>query len=51
MEEKGELDHYIGVATSNQNKTTYDELIVNSGTWAIFESVGPFPETLQNVWG
>ncbi|RFZ75703.1 AraC family transcriptional regulator [Lacrimispora amygdalina] len=24
---------------------------IDSGTWAVFESIGPFPETLQNVWG
>lgn len=51
MEEKGELDHYIGVATSSNDCEEFDVLKVNSGTWAIFESIGPFPETLQDVWG
>lgn len=51
MEEKGELDHYIGVATSRDEPTEFDELNVEAGTWAVFESVGPFPETLQNIWG
>ncbi|MDK9712351.1 AraC family transcriptional regulator [Acidaminobacter sp.] len=51
MEEKGELDHYIGVATSMDEATEFDELKVEAGTWAVFESVGPFPETLQNSWG
>lgn len=51
MEEKGELDHYIGVATSTTKKMEFDVLEVDASTWAIFESVGPFPETLQNVWG
>lgn len=51
MEEKGELDHYIGVATSINEPTEFDELNVAAGTWAVFESVGPFPETLQNIWG
>lgn len=51
MEEKGELDHYIGAATSSNEPTEFDELNVESGTWAVFESVGPFPETLQNIWG
>jgi len=32
MKEKGEMDHYIEV---------------EAGTWAVFESIGPF----QNVWG
>jgi AraC family transcriptional regulator len=51
MEEKGELDHYIGVATSSAETADFDVLEVEAGTWAVFESVGPFPETLQNVWG
>lgn len=51
MEEKGELDHYIGVATSHNEVSDFDVLNVEAGTWAVFESVGPFPETLQNVWG
>jgi len=82
MEEKGELDHYIGVATSSEGAYTgisegtraransrtssstnseassessaktagFDVLEVEASTWAVFESVGPFPKTLQNVW-
>ena len=51
MEERGELDHYIGVATSHDETTDFAVLKVEAGTWAVFESIGPFPETLQNVWG
>lgn len=51
MDEKGELDHYIGVATLCDEMADFDTLNIDSGTWAVFESVGPFPETLQNVWG
>ncbi|MCQ4935239.1 AraC family transcriptional regulator [Anaerotignum propionicum] len=51
MEETGELDHYIGVATSNNEITKFDVLEIDAGTWAVFESIGPFPETIQNVWG
>ncbi|MDD3705193.1 MAG: AraC family transcriptional regulator [Clostridiaceae bacterium] len=51
MEEKGELDHYIGVATSIDETAKFDVLKVEAGTWAVFESIGPFPEALQNVWG
>ena len=50
MEEKGELDHYIGVATSSNETLDFDVLSIEPGTWAVFESIGPFPETLQNVW-
>jgi len=24
---------------------------VAASTWAVFEAIGPFPETYQNVWG
>lgn len=51
MEEKGELDHYIGVATTKECPDNLVQLEVPASTWAVFESVGPFPETLQNIWG
>lgn len=51
MDEKGELDHYIGVATSNDQVEGFEKLKVAAGLWAIFESVGPFPQTLQETWG
>jgi len=51
MEEKGQLDHYIGVATTKDCPDHLVQLEVPAGTWAVFEAVGPFPETLQDVWG
>ena len=51
MEEKGGLDHYIGVATNKECPSDFTKLEVNPSTWAVFEVVGPFPETLQDVWG
>ncbi|PFX94851.1 AraC family transcriptional regulator [Bacillus mycoides] len=51
MEEKGELDHYIGVATTKTYPEQFTQLEVLASTWAIFEAVGPFPDALQNVWG
>ena len=47
----GELDHYIGVATTKEYPENLACLDVSASTWAVFESVGPFPETLQNIWG
>ncbi|NOU78071.1 helix-turn-helix domain-containing protein [Paenibacillus sp. LMG 31459] len=51
MEERGELDHYIGVATTLDCPPSYAKLEVPASTWAVFEAVGPFPDTLQNIWG
>ena len=51
MEEKGDLDHYIGVATTNDCPENFSMLKVPAFTWAVFESVGPFPDTLQETWG
>ncbi|SHM45807.1 AraC family transcriptional regulator [Gracilibacillus kekensis] len=51
MEEKGELDHYIGVATTKEAPHNWTSLKVAASTWAVFEVVGPFPETLQQAWG
>jgi AraC family transcriptional regulator len=51
MEEKGELDHYIGVATTQECPEYFSKLEVPALVWAIFESIGPFPSTLQETWG
>lgn len=51
MEEKGGLDHYIGVATTKKCPDDFTQLQVPATTWAVFEAVGPFPDTLQKVWG
>ncbi|MPN00921.1 hypothetical protein SDC9_148119 [bioreactor metagenome] len=51
MEEKGELDHYIGVATTKNCPANLAQLNVAASMWAVFEAVGPFPTTLQTVWG
>jgi AraC family transcriptional regulator len=51
MQEKGDLDHYIGVATNRECPDKLSELKVSASTWAVFEVIGPFPDTLQNVWG
>lgn len=51
MQGKGELDHYIGVATIRENIENFSKLEVPALTWAIFESTGPFPNTLQETWG
>lgn len=51
MEEKGELDHYIGAATTHQAPEGMAQLEVPASTWAVFQAVGPFPSALQEVWG
>lgn len=47
----GELDHYIGAATTQEPPANLTRLEVPASMWAVFESVGRFPETLQNIWG
>jgi AraC family transcriptional regulator len=47
----GTLDHYIGAATDKSCPASFEALEVPALTWAVFESAGPFPETLQSVWG
>lgn len=51
MEEQGELDHYIGAATTLEPPSHYQVLEVPAQTWAVFEAVGNFPDKLQEVWG
>ncbi|MFB9329966.1 GyrI-like domain-containing protein [Paenibacillus aurantiacus] len=51
MEEKGELDHYIGAATTQQAPEGLASLEVAAATWAVFTAIGTFPQALQSVWG
>lgn len=51
MAEQGELDHYIGAATTKETPEGLEHLEVPASTWAVFAVVGPFPGTLQEVWG
>ncbi|RAL21366.1 AraC family transcriptional regulator [Thermoflavimicrobium daqui] len=51
MQEKGELDHYIGVVTTKECPDNLEQLEVSASTWAVFEVIGSFPDTLQNIWG
>jgi AraC family transcriptional regulator len=50
MEEKGELDYYIGVATTHECLENMDQLQVSPSTWAVFEIVGSASDA-QNTWG
>lgn len=45
-----ELDYYHGVVTRAAAPEDMDVLTVPAGTWAVFESSGPFPQTLQYLW-
>ncbi|MFC9234635.1 GyrI-like domain-containing protein [Streptomyces decoyicus] len=45
-----ELDYYHGAVTRAAVPEDMDALTVAAGTWAVFESSGPFPQTLQYLW-
>lgn len=45
-----ELDYYHGVVTGAAVPEDMDALAVPAGMWAVFESSGPFPQTLQYLW-
>ncbi|MGG0812846.1 AraC family transcriptional regulator [Paenibacillus alvei] len=50
-EEKGELDHLIGsITTLDADFEGFEVVEVPACTWAIFNSVGPYPHTLQETW-
>ncbi|WP_184350632.1 AraC family transcriptional regulator [Streptomyces olivoverticillatus] len=48
--EGSELDYYHGVVTGAPAPDDMDELAVPAGTWAVFDSSGPFPQALQFMW-
>ncbi|MEU1020034.1 AraC family transcriptional regulator [Streptomyces sp. NPDC005900] len=45
-----ELDYYHGVMNGSAAPDDLDSLTVPAGTWAVFESSGAFPESLQFLW-
>lgn len=47
----GSVDQWLGVATDRPCPAGFVALEVPACTWAVFEAVGPFPETLQSIWG
>ena len=49
-EEQSQLDHWIGAATSLPCPPGLEQLEVEAGSWAVFECVGPFPDTMQDIW-
>jgi AraC family transcriptional regulator len=51
MEEKGKVDHYIGVATTREAGNDWEYLEVPEVKWAVFNVSGPFPKALQDTWG
>lgn len=52
LEEKGNLTHMIGYATTKRNHySDLEQTPIESNTWAIFPNQGSFPTTLQETWG
>lgn len=51
MEEKGGLDHYIGVATTKTDVDGFTTLLVPASMWAVFEIEDSSTEKIQNTWG
>ncbi|MCZ4550946.1 AraC family transcriptional regulator [Gordonia rubripertincta] len=45
-----EIDYYHAVATSRPVPEGLDSLEVAAGLWVVFESSGPLPESLQQLW-
>ena len=50
-EDGGELDYYIGAATSKNIPAHLSRLDVPAFTWAVFEVKSGVREELQDVWG
>ncbi|MFD4674633.1 GyrI-like domain-containing protein [Lentzea sp. NPDC058450] len=50
VEEGSMLDYFQGVVTSQEAPEDMETLQVGKGTWAVFTSEGPYPETIQYMW-
>ncbi|MFS0661055.1 AraC family transcriptional regulator [Niallia alba] len=53
MEEKGGLDHMIGILTTKESgiDEEFDIVEVPALTWAVFSTKGEFPKVMQDTWG
>ena len=47
--EGSSLNHFVGVATTRMSVGRWDVLPVPASTWAVFTTVGTFPEALQTT--
>lgn len=46
----GTLNYMVGIETTAAVPDGMSELTIPKSAWAIFESIGPMPEAIQNVW-
>nr|WP_064094439.1 AraC family transcriptional regulator [Rossellomorea aquimaris] len=46
---KGEFTYFIGAESTN-TADAFETKSIPAATWAVFESVGPMPHSIQNVW-
>ncbi len=49
-EEGSELTYLHGVAVSGEAPEGLDVIEVEAGTWAVFQTSGPYPAALQKTW-
>ena len=50
MKNDGTCNYMLGIETTDTVPDGMCELSIPKSTWVIFESVGPIPEAIQNVW-
>ncbi|GAA0381673.1 AraC family transcriptional regulator [Bacillus horti] len=43
-------DYYLAVATTKKGPEYFATLSIPATTWAVFDAVGPAPETMLNTW-
>ncbi len=49
-EEGSDVDYYHAAATSGPVPDDLDSVSVSATMWAVFDTSGPFPDTLQRLW-
>ncbi|MFB4159097.1 GyrI-like domain-containing protein [Geomicrobium sp. JSM 1781026] len=48
--EDGDVDYYIGSATTHKTPDNLAEIHIPANTWAVFHAEGPMPESLLDTW-
>lgn len=44
------MDYWVAIATTKSAPPEFEELVIESQIWAIFDVIGPLPTAIQEAW-
>lgn len=49
IKKDGSFSYMIGIKTKTELQG-FESMLIPASTWAVFESIGPMPHSIQNIW-